>query len=45
MRLGARFWHRVEHYRVLQRVLVLAVPPHSTCQECSGYGERVRKPL
>ena len=41
----ARFRAWVEYYGRVQQVPVLAVPPHSTSQACSGCGELVRKSL
>jgi len=40
-----QFLRWVRYYGVMHGILVVAVPPHYTSQDCSGCGERVKKTL
>ena len=40
-----QFLRWMNYYAVLHGIIVVAVPPHFTSQDCSGCGERVRKTL
>jgi len=40
-----RFLGWMKYYASMHGIVVVAVPPHYTSQDCSGCGERVRKTL
>src|SRR5712691_9803493 len=40
-----QFLRWVRYYGAIHSILVVAVPPHFTSQDCSGCGERVKKTL